>query len=295
LVITMNANTRGTFYWLMVLPVIIFLSEPANAFNEAQEQRYCQRGQASSCRGLAKRMEEAGNFEEAYRYYRRACVDLPPRGAILACSYFFKVAKRLDRVNEAGQPLEAKCLKGNDIICYHLAKAYLDIEDDEHAEPHLARLCEKDFRLAKNVSFGPCSDLAGSFERRGKLTQAHRYFQIDCERDHQFSHMSCTAFDILERKLHPPPKPGPASIKAFVALLILPFLSLLLLIWRRPIGLKIVRLLLPVLFIGLYVFYESTVSPYASIRIDMLLIIPAGALVFIFAFAAHRALVKQIK
>lgn len=265
------------------------MAEPGTG--QSNESR-CQRGSDRACRSVGMEAQKAGDYEKAYDYLKITCENHPPRGALFPCSNYFVVAQKLDRLDTAPSKLEAQCGDGNKFICYHLAQAYLAVELRQDAHRILEPLCNENFTLPFKAAFGPCMDLGHSLEAVGNLERAAYFFKLDCDRDTNTSHMSCSLYKFLDNKMHPKVEERlEPIIAAFFLVLAMPLLSLLLFFVDGRKNLKIVQWVIPVIIILSWAVWESGVGSYA-IRIDLLLILPALGAVILMAILARRKLKK---
>lgn len=259
------------------------------------EEEHCRRGSDRACRSLGIEAQKSGDYERAFDYLKIACEDHPPRGALFTCTNYFAVAKQLGRLDTAPVKLESRCAAGDQFICYHLARAYREVEMPDDVHRILEPLCEENFNLPFNAAFGPCMDLGQSLETAGDLERAAYFFKLDCDRDTNTSRLSCSSYDYVDARLHPKTTQRRQPInEAFFLVLAMPVLSLILFMVNGRVNLRIVQWAIPVLTILAWAVWESRLESY-DIRVDLLLILPAVAMVILMAFLARRKLKKRLE
>lgn len=250
---------------------------------------------ASDCRTLGLQHFQAGNFVDAFNYLKIACENHPPQGALFTCAIYFTVARELSRLDEAHARLEKRCASGDSLLCYHLARAYLAVDLPAEAARLLDPLCGSDFRLPFKAAFGPCHDWGTSLKAMGDIEGARRAFGLDCKRGGTSGRLSCASLDQLERALTgPKPRKEPMQL-GLLGLLALPFLAALLLVIGGRAKLRLVKWGLPPLTLALWGAWEAWVFGIYDIRLDLVLILPAAAGVFLMAYLAHRKLRRSAR
>ena len=117
-----------------------------------------------------------------------------------------------------------------------------------------------------------------------------------------FGYGGCDALESLHRKwesLHPDPprksRKGPLQIAAFFSVFVFVFVSLAFVGWSymKKSRTAVWALLFSLFGFATYVYYESGVSPYANIRLDLLFLLPGLLLNLVLTVLAALRLRKR--
>jgi hypothetical protein len=218
-----------------ILSLLLSLTIQAPAEQPCNTFRDCE-----SSGGAAR---DAGDLATAKAYYSRACfmeVADPLLGLRdNACRQVTTISKELDDYASAYTFFNEPCADGKDAGCFHLALLENDRGNLETAMEIMKPLCDKKYIIHKNISTTGCREYR-------RMT---REWDIQNPRE---------------------PRANSIQLPVLVIFLLLSLTAIGFLVFRRyPIG-----LILSILAFATYAYYESGVSPYAAIRIDLLIILP---------------------
>jgi len=198
------------------------------------------------CDNFGRASRDAGDLSKAQSYYQKACfIEAAKSLANLrnnSCKAVTTISGEMDDYASAYSFFNKACNDGKDAGCFHLALLENDRGNLQLAMEMMKPLCDRKYIIHKNV------------------------------------HSSgCTEYKTMERiwenqNPRPPRQPRVNSIQipVFVITLLLPLVATVFLFLRR----YFVSLIISGLAFIFYGYYEYGVSPYAAIRIDMLLILP---------------------
>ena len=195
------------------------------------------------CDDSGRAARDAGDLATARAYFSQACF-LEVRDPLLglrdnACRQVTTISKELDDYAPAYTFFDDACRGGKDAGCFHLARLEDDRGNLDKAMEMMKPLCDKKYIIHKNISTTGCRE----YER-------------------------------MKRKwdVQNPQKPRANSIQipVLVGFLLLSIMAIGFSVFRRyPLSLAF-----SILAFAAYAYYESGVSPYAAIRIDLLIILP---------------------
>ncbi len=217
------------------------------------------------CDNLGKAAQKAGNPALAQQYYREACfVEVAQSLVNLrsnACRAVTTISGELDSYTSADLFFSQACNGGVDAGCFHLALLENDRGNLQRAMEIMKPLCDRDYIIHKNVWSSGCNE----------YEQMVRTWEIQ----------------------YPPPPRQPRDnaiqIPIFLMTLLLPLIAAVFLGLKR----YYVSLTLSGCTFFSYGFYEYGVSPYASIRIDLLILLPLLLLALVIFIAGIVLIFKK--
>ncbi len=195
------------------------------------------------CDDSGRAARDAGELTTARAYFSQACFLEVPNPLLglrdNACRQVTTISKELDDYAPAYTFFDEACKDGKDAGCFHLALLEDDRGNLEKAMEIAKPLCDKKYFVHKNIST-----------------------------------TGCRAYERMSRKwdVQNPRKPRASSIQipVLVGFLLVSLMAIGFLVLRRyPLSLAF-----SILAFATYAYYESGVSPYAAIRIDLLIIFP---------------------
>ncbi len=195
------------------------------------------------CDNSGRAARDAGDLATARAYFSQACFLEVPNPLLglrdNACRQVTTISKELDDYAPAYTFFDEACKDGKDAGCFHLALLEDDRGNLEKAMEIMKPLCDKKYVVHENIAT-----------------------------------TGCTGYERMERKwdVQNPRKPRANSIQIplLVGFLLLSLMAIgFSVLGRYPLGLGFA-----ILAFATYAYYESGVSPYAAIRIDLLIIFP---------------------
>ncbi len=225
-----------------------------------------------SCYEKGRKMRAAGEKAMALSAFSKACSKETKKSLVAlkysVCSEMIRYSKELDNAVTARTLFQNLCDNGVDNGCFFLGKLEEELGELEKAMALMEPLCDSGFT-----------------------------------NPHVSGYDGCDALENLKRKwdmIHPPPPKQPRAntiqIPVFVSIFMFILLALVFLIWATAIKIRKKALqaaLFSFLGFAAYIFYESGVSPYAAIRIDLLLAFPAlilNLVIFVLAIIQSKRL-----
>lgn len=205
------------------------------------------------CDNAGHAAKEAGELSKAQAYYQKACFMEAAKPFLNlrnnSCSAVTSISGELDDYNSAYAFFDQACKDGKDAGCFHLALLEADRGNLRLAMDMMKPLCDKKYIIHENVYSNGCTE----------------YKQMKSK-----------------WKVQNPRKQRNNAIQmpVLVVTLLLPLIAAVFLIFK----LRVVSLVLSGLSFVSYGYYEYGVSPYANIRIDLLIIYPflvLGLVIFI--------------
>lgn len=214
------------------------------------------------CDDLGRSAKESGNLTEALTYYQKACFMEVKKPFLNlrnnACLSVTKISGDLDNYASAYSFFNQACHEGKDTGCFHLALLEYDRGNLEPAMKMMKPLCDKNFIIAENVYSNACTE----------------YKQIKS----------------VWKVQHPrQPRDSNIQMPVFLVTLVLPLIATVFLFLKR----YYTSLTLSILGFLAYGYYEYGVSPFADIRIDLLVILPALLLNLVILIVCVVKLVKN--
>lgn len=203
------------------------------------------------CDNLGRAARDAGDMAIAQAYYRQACF-MEVADPLLnlrnnTCRQVTTISGGLDEYASAYAFFEAACTQGKDAGCFHLALLENDRGNLHDAMQLMEPLCDRGYIIHENVATTACGE----------------YQRMELEWDAQNPRE---------------PRPDAIQISVFALFFLLSAVAIGLSVLRR----YSISLILSALAFATYAYYESGVSPYAAIRIDLLLVFPVLVLDLIF-------------
>jgi hypothetical protein len=217
-----------------------------NGTAAAQECRTCRR-----CYDLAREVREAGDVARAIRYYSIACSTPVERvyGAlqIAACESIVTLSGESDDYATATDHFARRCQGGSDQACFFLGRIAEERDSLATALAIMRPLCEERFTLPAVHGYEACTHVR-RLERTTELRQP------DVERT------------------------GPVQVIAFFAIFALTAISgavFLRFAVNKKSNLAAASVVLSLLAVASYAYYETGIPSHYDIRVDLLLIAPA--------------------
>jgi TPR repeat protein len=224
----------------------LLLVLPGDGAMELQECR-----QFRQCYDLAAEAGERGDVELATRYYSIACATPVERvyGAlqIAACERIIDLSGTSDDYTTAEAYFGRRCEGGSDQACFFLGKIAEERDSLAAALAIMRPLCDERFELPAVHGYEACTHV-----RRLERTTEVR--QPDIERT------------------------GPIQVAAFFAIFVMSAMSgavFLRFVVSKQNGLAAASVVLSVLAVASYGYYETGIPSHYAIRVDLLLIFPA--------------------
>lgn len=228
-----------------LLLIIFSLGSAAPAMENCPSFRHCY--------NQAKTAQQNGKLSEAYQYYANTCAMDVKRQFIGfrfdSCNQVIKISKEVDEYSSAMNFFGDSCDQGNSNGCFFLGK----LEENKG-----------NLRKAIEIMEPLCKD---GFSNKGV-----------------YGYNGCDALKFLklkwDRENPPPPKQyrkGAAALYSFLAVFVFPSISIFLMRIsniKRNKNFNTIAIGSTLLGFLVYVYYESGISPYAAIRVDLLLILP---------------------
>ena len=195
------------------------------------------------CDNLGRAAREAGDLATAKTYYSQACF-MDAANPLLglrdnACRQVTTISGELDDYASAYTFFDEACTDGKDAGCFHLALLEGDRGNLETAMSIMKPLCDKDYTIHENIATSGCWE----YERM------EREWAVQNPRE---------------------PRANAIQIPVFAFFFLLSFMAIGFSVFKR----YSLSATLSALAFATYAYYESGVSPYAAIRIDLLLILP---------------------
>jgi len=198
------------------------------------------------CDNLGRATRDAGDLSKAQSYYQKACFMEAAKSLFnfrnTSCKAVTTLSGELDNYASAYSFFNKACNDGKDAGCFHLALLENDRGNLQLAMEMMKPLCDRNYIIHKNVHSSGCTE----------YKDMKRTWEVQNPR--------------------PPrqPRDNIIQIPVLVITLLLPLIATVFLFLRR----HCVSLILSGLAFISYGYYEYGVSPYAAIRIDMLVILP---------------------
>ncbi|MFQ5482694.1 MAG: hypothetical protein ACE5ER_08040 [Nitrospinaceae bacterium] len=238
--------------------------------DEKAAGKKCAQGVTLYCLALGMQEVKQGRRREALEHYRQACERHPTVGHLRACTPLLSLAREMRRLPEAAGPLEKKCADGDLLVCFHLGKEYLKINEPERAYSNLQPLCRQGYRPPDSLDYGPCYHLAKGLQAWKQWNRARKLADLDCRRDPRGSHPSCGLLRTLQTLQAEDERKGWARLRppdpAEGVLLVLAAISLLGAgVWLRGRrgGMQYLRLEAPLLAGLVWIAWETFPKSYA--------------------------------
>jgi hypothetical protein len=195
------------------------------------------------CDNLGRAARDAGDLATAKAYYSQACF-MEAADPLLglrdnACRQVTTISGESDDYASAYTFFDQACTDGQDAGCFHLALLEKDRGNLETAMRIMEPLCHKDYIIHENIATSGCRE----------YEQMEREWAIQNPRE---------------------PRANAIQIAVFAFFFLLSFMAIGFSVFKRYSN----SLILSTLAFATYAYYESGVSPYAAIRIDLLLILP---------------------
>lgn len=214
------------------------------------------------CDDSGRAARDAGDLATARAYFSQACFLEVPNPLLglrdNACRQVTTISKELGDDAPAYTFFDDACRDGKDAGCFHLALLEDDRGNLEKAMEIMKPLCDKKYIIHRNIST-----------------------------------TGCRAYERMSRKwdVQNPRKPRANSIQ-------IPVLVGFLLLSLTAVGFSVLKrhplaLAFAILAFATYAYYESGVSPYAAIRIDLLVIFPILIVNLLLALRGLWALFKK--
>jgi len=217
------------------------------------------------CDNFGRASRDAGDLSKAQSYYQKACfIEAAKSLANLrnnSCKAITTISGEIDNYASAYSFFDKACNDGKDAGCFHLALLENDRGNLQLAMEMMKPLCDRKYIIHKNVHSSGCTE----------YKDMKRTWEAQNPR--------------------PPrqPRDNIIQIPVLVITLLLPLIATVFLFLRR----HNVSLILSGLAFIFYGYYEYGVSPYAAIRIDMLLILPLLLLSLVIFLASAMLLFKR--
>ncbi len=198
------------------------------------------------CDNLGRATRDAGDLSKAQSYYQKACFMEVRRSLVNfrnnSCKTVTTISGELDSYASAYTFFNKACNDGKDAGCFHLALLENDRGNLQLAMEMMKPLCDRKYIVDKAVHSSGCTE----------YKDMKRTWEAQNPR--------------------PPrqPRDNIIQIPVLVITLLLPLIATVFLFLKR----HYVSLILSGLAFISYGYYEYGVSPYAAIRIDMLVILP---------------------
>jgi len=198
------------------------------------------------CDNYGRAIRDVGDLAKAQSYYQKACfIEAKKSLANLrnnSCIAVTTISGEIDNYASAYSFFDKACNDGKDAGCFHLALLENDRGNLQLAMEMMKPLCDRNYIIHKNVHSSGCTE----------YKDMKRTWEAQNPR--------------------PPRQPRDNSIQipVFVITLLLPLVAAVFLFVKR----YFVSFTLSGLAFIFYGYYEYGVSPYAAIRIDLLLILP---------------------
>lgn len=233
----------------------LFLLLPINALAQSCDS-------FRECDDLGRSAKKAGDLSIALAYYQEACFmeAAKPLWNLRnnACLAVTEISGALDYYETAYSLFGNACNEGKDAGCFHLALLEKERGDLKLAMEMMKPLCDKKYIIHENVYSNACTE----------LKQMKSTWKVKNPRQ---------------------PRDNKIQIPVFVITLLLPIIATVFLFLKK----YQVSITLSVLAFICYGYYEYGVSPYANIRIDLLLIWPLLFLNFVVLIASIVILIKR--
>lgn len=195
------------------------------------------------CGELAQTAKQAGDPESALIYYQNACsMDVAESFLNLrnnSCLAITKLSGELDNYATAYSFFNDACKNGKDTGCFHLSLLEYNRGNLKPAMEIMKPLCDKNFIIAENVYSNACTE----------YKQMKSVWKVQNPRQ---------------------PRDNSIQLPVFLVTIILPLIATVFLLLKRPYT----SLILSLSGFLLYGYYEYGVSPYANIRVDLLVLLP---------------------
>jgi len=198
------------------------------------------------CDNLGKAARDAGDLSKAQSYYQKVCFMEVKRSLVNlrnnSCKAVTKISGEFDSYASAYSFFNKACNDGKDAGCFHLALLENDRGNLQLAMEMMKPLCDRKYIVDKSVHSSGCTE----------YKDMKRTWEAQNPR--------------------PPrqPRANFIQIPVFVITLLLPLVAAVFVFLKR----YFVSFTLSGLAFIFYGYYEYGVSPYAAIRIDILLILP---------------------
>jgi len=198
------------------------------------------------CDNFGRASKDAGDLSTAQSYYQKACFMDVKRSLVNlrnnSCKAVTPISGELDNYASAYTFFNKACNDGKDAGCFHLALLENDRGNLQLAMKMMKPLCDRKYIIDKGVHSSGCTEYK------------------DMKR----------AWEAQNPRPPRQPRDNIIQIPVLVITLLLPLIATVFLFLRR----HYVSLILSGLAFISYGYYEYGVSPYAAIRIDMLVILP---------------------
>ncbi len=192
---------------------------------------------------MGRAAQDMEDLTKAQAYYQKACFMDTAKPLLNlrnnSCRAVAKISGELDNYISAHSFFDKACNDGEDAGCFHLALLENDRGNLQLAMELMKPLCDRKYIIHKNVWSSGCNE----YKRMKRAWEVHNPRQ---------------------------PRDDAIQIPALVITLLLPVIATVYLFLRR----HYVGLILSGLAFISYGYYEYGVSPYANIRIDLLVIYP---------------------
>ena len=217
------------------------------------------------CDNLGRATRDAGDLSKAQSYYQKTCFMEVEKSLFnfrnTSCKAVTTISGELDNYASAYSFFNKACNDGKDAGCFHLALLENDRGNLQLAMEMMKPLCDRKYIIHKNVHSSGCTE----------YKDMKRTWEAQNPR--------------------PPrqPRDNIIQIPVLVITLLLPLIATVFLFLRR----HYVSLILSGLAFISYGYYEFGVSPYAAIRLDLLVIYPLLLLSLAIFIASTKFLFKR--
>ncbi len=198
------------------------------------------------CDNFGRASRDAGDLSKAQSFYQKACfIEAAKSLANLrnnSCKAVTTISGEIDNYASAYSFFNKACNDGKDAGCFHLALLENDRGNLQLAMEMMKPLCDRKYIVDKAVHSSGCTE----YKDMKRTWEAQNPGQPRQARDNA------------------------TQIPVFVITLLLPLIATVFLSLKQY---SVSFILSGLTFIS-YGYYEYGVSPYAAIRIDMLLILP---------------------
>ena len=220
--------------YLLIIGLFPFL--PVNTFAQSCDS-------FRECDDLGRAAREAGELSKAQAYYQKACFMEAAKPLFNlrnnSCLAVTLISGKIDNYASAYTFFNKACNDGSDAGCFHLALLENDRGNLQLAMEMMKPLCDRKYIIGENIYSNGCTE----------YKQMKSLWKVQNPRQ---------------------PRGNAIQIPVLVLILLLPLIAIGFLPFRQ----YFVSFILSGLTFILYGYYEYGVSPYADIRIDLLVIFP---------------------